>query len=245
MLKIIGNIFGNICFFVVPIIIVILSWFFSVWFFIIFGTNDPEGVDRFVLVRQLQFRDFRQLTPEAVIRFTNRVELEFGLDSLERPKFEFSFLVKRIILRYQNPNPFKSPPPAAQLSRCERNLQLIAKTRYFQWMETTSNADKSDYAKKFERIVAELKYWGKVYYDFLDALGLPRPTIQEELEQMENLINEFKKGEPAEQVDRIENFKREIIKAYMQNEIKNAVENVTNTIDLFFKPTPKKIKNKN
>jgi hypothetical protein len=222
---------------------VLLVWIFSIWVYFIFGTNAPESVDRVVLIRQIQFRDFRQLAPDMVIRFTDRVEFEFGLAAKSKPQFEFSPIVKRIILCYQNPNP-ASPLPAEQLSRCERNLQIIAKARYLQWMTAAKNAVGSERKAVMERIVLELKYWDVVYRDFLTAAGLPQPTIEETLMQMENLINEFKKNESDEQIAQIEKFKQRIIETFTQYEIKKTIEKVTNTLDLFFKPHTKNNTNK-
>ncbi|MDR2644208.1 MAG: hypothetical protein LBC74_15610 [Planctomycetaceae bacterium] len=210
---------------------------------IIFGTNNPELADRVVLIRQIHFRDFCQLTPEMLVRFTERVEFEFGMDASEKLRFEFSPIVKRVILYYQNQNPVQSPVPTEQLSRCERNLQIIAKVRYFQWMAAEANVTGAERGIFLERIVLELKYWDAVYCEFLTAIGLPQPTKQEALMQIEHLINEFKKGESEEQIARIENFKQIIIAAFTQYEIKKTIENVTNKLDLFFKPSAKKQKN--
>ncbi|MDR2761767.1 MAG: hypothetical protein LBB88_04115 [Planctomycetaceae bacterium] len=224
-----------------------MLWIFSIWISIIFGTNNPETIDRVTLIRQIQLRDFRQLSPKMLDRITNRVELEFGIDSKEKPKFEFSPTVKRIILLFQNHDPTKLPPPSEQLSRCERNLQIIAKVRFFQWMEmvesTKTNETRKSKAERdavMEKIIAELKYWDSVYRQFLEAINLPQPTIQEALEQMENLVNEFKRNESPEQIERIENFKCELIARCTQQEIKKAVKEITNAFDIFFKPQPKK-----
>jgi hypothetical protein len=227
---------GNFCFFAVPIFIVLAVCIFSIWVSVIFGTNDPELVDRVVLIRQIQFRDFRQLAPAMLVRFTDRVEFEFGLCAKQRLRFKFSPFERYIILRYQNPNPAQLPMPTEQLSRCERNLQIIAKVRYLQWMTAVKNAAESERDAIMERIVLELKYWDVVYREFLTAVGLPQPTLQEALLQMEHLINEFKKNESIEHVVEIEKFKQQIIRTFTQYEIKKNLENITNTIDLLFKP---------
>ncbi|MDR1291669.1 MAG: hypothetical protein LBK06_10760 [Planctomycetaceae bacterium] len=208
---------------------------------IIFGTNNPESVARDVLIRQIQLRDFQQYTPEMLVRITNRVELEFGVDAGERPKFEFSPVEKWVVLACQSQAPNLPPLPIEQVSQCERNLRIIAKVRYNQWITAEANATTSEREKIMERIVIELKYWDVVYREFLTAAGLPQPTIQETLMQTEYLVNEFKEGESAEQIERIENFKRNIIRTFAQHEIKRTLKDATNTLELFFKPIPKPV----
>ncbi|MDR2346152.1 MAG: hypothetical protein LBE18_08815 [Planctomycetaceae bacterium] len=207
---------------------------------VIFGTNNPETIDRIVLVRQIQLRDFSQFSSEMLERFTNRIESEFGINAHQKPQFDFSPIVKRIILYYQNPNQIHQPKPSEKLLRCERNLQIIAKIRYYQWITELKNTPKSEYNTVMEQIIRELKYWDKMYRDFLTALELPQPTVQEALIQLEHLVNEFKKNESSEQITQIENLKRNIIKKFTQHEINNAVKHITNTLDSFFKPQPKK-----
>jgi hypothetical protein len=233
----------NFCFWFIPISIVFGVCTFSVWVCIIFGTNDPELVSRAVLIRQIQFRDFQQFSPEMLVRMTNRVELEFGLDSEERIRFEFSPIEKRIILSCQNQSLKLPPLPMDRISQCERNLRIIAKARYNQWIKAEANANTKEREKIMKRILLELDYWDGVYREFLTAIGLPQPTIQETLIQTDYLVNEFKEGESTEQIAQIENFKRKIIGAFAQHEIKKTIDKATNTLELFFKPTPQIKKN--
>jgi hypothetical protein len=223
-------------------------WWFVFWVNVVFGVMDPESVDRAVLIRQIQFCDFQKIPREVVVRVVNRVDVEFGLDAKLKPEFKFSAIEKLIIAKYQNQfqKNIIDKKSNTQTSRCECNLQVIAKVRYFQLMQAEADAAmKSEVDRKIvmKRIVMEVKYWDKVYRDFLAAADLPQPTFEEALEQIEKMISDFKQNESADQIRKIELFKQKIFKSLTQHEVNDAIKNITNTINTLFTPA-KKIKQK-
>jgi len=176
----------------------------------IFGSLHPETMDRQRLVRVMQMRDFRRFSPDLVERFTRRAEQEFGRHSPDKPTFELSPLEKRVHAYFlQN----RSSEPSSM----ENNLMLMARVLYFQWMdEYHSAATARDKKRLMDEVIADMRYWQEIYFDYLRFLEQPEPTLAELIQDFERMIDEFKKGASPEEVTKIDSFTRDMKLALTQ-----------------------------
>ncbi|GHT14884.1 hypothetical protein FACS1894170_12250 [Planctomycetales bacterium] len=159
----------------------------------IFGEIKPETVDRQTFVRIMQFRDFRQCSPELVVRILQRAETEFGSQALQKPVFGYSPLEKRVFLYFEKHRGTTTPLLAT-------NLDVMAQKRFFLWIKEYDSATKSEKAVLMKRYVEELHYWQTVYFQYLQALDQPCPNAMQLLEDFQNMIARFKIDQPPETV---------------------------------------------
>ncbi|MDR1270550.1 MAG: hypothetical protein LBK82_13595 [Planctomycetaceae bacterium] len=206
----------------------------------IFGAINPETIDRATLIRAMKFRDFRTLPPETVIALTHRAEREFGRQSGNKPVFQFSETERKIYTYFQNSR-------SEQKSFFETNLLLMARARYFQWMNNYASASPEQRVVLMKEVVDDMKYWESVFMDFLRAAELPIPSIAELIREFEKMIEHFKVGATPEEIARIDDFKQRMNTAFVAHEIQGAAQNfsgnfsatVSNMWDSFLK-IPKK-----
>ena len=167
----------------------------------IFGSIDPETIDRQTLIRVMQIRDFRQFSPELLERMTDRIEQEFGRHSPNRPTFEFPAWEKRLHTRF-----FENR--SEQPSNMENNLTLMARIRYIQWMNDYQSGTLREGVELMREVVEEMRYWQEIYFDYLRFLGQPEPTLAELHEDFQRMIEAFKVGASPEEAEQIDSFAR-------------------------------------
>jgi hypothetical protein len=213
---------GQGCFFAGPFVVLAIG-LAMISMHGLFGSINPETMDRADLIHVMRFRDFRKLPPETVTALTYRVEAEFGRRSPNKPKFEFSETERKIYVYFQNSR-------SEQKSCFETNLLLMARTRYFQWMNDYVSASQEQQAVLMKEVVDDMKYWEKVYMDFLHASGLPIPSMAELIREFENMIEQFKIGATSEEIVRIDNFKQRINTAFIASEIQGKAQNLSGNI---------------
>ncbi len=189
----------------------------------IFGPIEPANVDRATLVRIMQLRDFQKMSTENRAAWTDRAEAEFGRGGVMRPVFAFSPLEKKIYAHFRG-----SDRPAP--SRFERNLQLMARIRYFQWMSEYEQATEPERALLMRRISDDMTYWEWLYYDFLSAAELPRPTWAELIQEFEKMIEGFKVGATPEEQARIDRFKNRMNAAMVAGRIGGAAQKISDNV---------------
>jgi hypothetical protein len=207
----------------------------------IFGSINPETMDRTNLIRVMKFRDFRTLPPETVTALTYRAEKEFGRQSGSKPVFQFSKTERKIYAYFKNSR-------SEQKSFFETNLLIMARIRYFQWMNDYTSAPPERQVLLMKEVIDDMNYWELVFMDFLRAAELPIPSLAELIREFENMIEQFKIGATPEEMTRIDNFKQRMNTAFVAYEIQSAAQNfsgnlsatVSNMFDSFLK-TPKKI----
>jgi hypothetical protein len=172
----------------------------------IFGDIEPETIDRQTLIRVLQLRDFCQFSPDLIERFTFRAEQEFGRHSANKPVFEFSPIVKEVHIYFQTHR-------SSQRSHLENNLNVMAKGRYFQWMQEYQSAPPVRKAALMKDVLEDLYYWQDVYLDYVRSLGLPEPSELELLLDFQRMTEGFKEGASPEEVKMIDSFAKGMIAA--------------------------------
>jgi len=185
----------------------------------ILGQVDPEKLDRQTFVRVMQLRDFRQFSPELTERFTLRAEQEFGRHSPNPPVFELPDWEKRIHIRKQTQR-------SDQPSFMERNMGLMARVRYFQWMYEHDAADRVRKAELMNDVVADMRHWQEVYLDYVRFLGLPEPTLAELAQDFQRMIEDFKVDASPEEVELIDSFAGELNLAFAASEVLNRLPNL-------------------
>ncbi|MDR3199100.1 MAG: hypothetical protein LBU34_14630 [Planctomycetaceae bacterium] len=211
----------------------------------IFGSVNPETIDRANLIRVMKLRDFRTLPPETVKALTFRAETEFGRQSANKPVFQFSKTDKQIYAYFQN-NRFE------RKSLFETNLLLMSRIQYFQWMNGYASALPEQRVLLMKEVVEDMRYWQLVYMDFLRAAELPVPSMAELIREFDDMIEYFKIGATQEEIARIDDFKQRINTAYAASEIQGAVQNfsgnisatMSNMLDSFLKKPKKNEKEK-
>lgn len=194
----------------------------------VFGPFNPDKVDRATLIRAMQLRDFRTFSPDALRRTTDRAESEFGRKSAQKPVFEFSSTEKKVYAYFQEGragNPEKGPS-----SHFETNLLLMARLRYFQWMNDYEAFSDEQRKALMNEIADDMKYWQSVYMDFLRAADLPIPSIQELIREFEQMIDRFKVDATPDEVARIDSFKQKMNQAIVARELGGAVRNLSGTV---------------
>jgi hypothetical protein len=213
---------GKGCFFSGPLAVLTIG-IVMISMHSILGSINPKTIDRATLIRVMKFRDFRKLPPETVTALTLRAETEFGRRSINKPKFEFSETEKIFYVYFQNNR-------SEQKSFFETNLLLMARTRYFQWMNDYASASPEQQAVLMKEVVDDMKYWESVYMDFLRAAELPIPSIAELIREFENMIEQFKIGAAPEEITRIDYFKQRMNTAIVVGEIQEKAQNLSGSI---------------
>jgi len=165
----------------------------------IFGDIDPEKTDRQTLVRVIQLRDFRQFSPDLLDRMTDRAEQEFGRQSPNKPTFDLSFWEKNVHTYFQTHR-------SSQRSYLENNLTLMARVRYFQWMNEYQSLPLTRKAALMNDVVEDMRYWQEIYFDYLRSLEQPEPTPLELYQDFLQMIEDFKAGATPEEVKQIDSF---------------------------------------
>ena len=182
----------------------------------VFGNVNPETMDRTTLVRVMQLRDFRQFSPDLLERLTHRAEQEFGRHSPNKPVFELRPLEKNIQIYFQTHR-------SSRQSYMENNLTLMAKTRYFQWMYENQSAALARKTVLMNDVVADMRYWKEVYFDYLRSLEQPEPTQAELIQDFQRMIEDFKKEAPPEERVLIDSFAQEISQALFAAEVRKRI----------------------
>jgi hypothetical protein len=193
------------------------------------GNIAPENIDRQTLIRVMQIRDFRRFSPDLVERLTCRAKQEFGRHSPNKPTFEFSSLEKKVHVYFQT---HRSSVPSSM----ERNLTLMARTCYFQWMDEYQSATPSRKAVLMSGVVEDMRHWQTIYLDYVRALGQPEPTLAELYKDFQRMIESFKVDASPEEVARIDSFAKEMSRALFVVEAQKSFMN-------FFMPSEQKPKN--
>ena len=182
----------------------------------ILGNIDPEKTDRQTLVRVMQMRDFHQFSPELIERLADRAEQEFGRRSPNKPVFELRPLEKKIHIYFQT-------HLSEQQSYLERNLTLMAKVRYFQWMYEYDSAARDRKAALMNGVVEEMRYWQEVYLDYVRFLGLPEPTLAELYQDFQRMIESFKTDASPDEMILIDSFAKDMSRALFASEVQKLV----------------------
>ena len=184
----------------------------------ILGHVVPEKMDRQVLVRVMQVRDFRQFSPDLINRLTLRAEQEFGRHSPNKPVFELPFFEKRVHAYFQARR-------SSQQSHLERNLTLMAKTRYLEWMYEHQSAAPLRKGELMKEVVADMQYWQEVFLEYIRFLGLPEPTLAELYEDFQQMIEAFKVGASPEEAALIDSFAQSMSRALFATEMQKSIFN--------------------
>jgi len=180
----------------------------------IFGSIEPETIDRQTLVRVIQLRDFRQFSPDLLERITDRAEKEFGRHSPNKPSIEMHPVEKRIHVYFQTNR-------ATRQSYFENNLTQMARVRYFRWMHEHQSATPAQRAALMNEVVEDMRYWQELYFDYLRYLGQPVPTLPELMQDFQRMIEEFKVGASPEEVELIDSFAQTMSRALFFAEVQN------------------------
>ena len=185
----------------------------------ILGNIDPETLDRQTLVRVMQMRDFRLLSPDMIERLAFRAEQEFGRHSPNRPVFELSSWEKRLHVHFQQNR-------STQPSFMEHNMTLMARIRYFQWMYEYDSASRVRKAELMNDVVADMRYWQEIYLDYVRFLGLPEPTLAELAQDFQRMIEAFKVDASPEEIAKIDSFARDMNQALFASEAQRSIMNL-------------------
>jgi len=185
----------------------------------IFGRIDPENLDRQTFVRVMQLRDFRQFSPEWVERFTHQAEQEFGRHSPNPPVFQLSLWEKRIHIHFQQ---HRSEQP----SYLERNMTLMARGRYFQWMHEYDSASRDRKAELMNDVVEEMRHWQEVYLDYVRFLGLPEPTPAELFQDFQRMIEDFRVDASPDEIALIDSFTQDLSRILFASEVQRSIRNL-------------------
>jgi hypothetical protein len=164
---------------------------------------DPEKTDRKTFVRIMQIRDFRRFSPDFIERLTNRAEREFGRHSPNRPTFDLPAWERNIHIYFQTHR-------SSQPSNMENNLTMMIKTRYFQLMYEYQSAASDRKAALMSDVVADMRYWREIYFDYVRSLGQPEPTLAELFQDFQRMIAQFKEGAAPEEIELIDKFAKDV-----------------------------------
>lgn len=185
----------------------------------ILGNIYPETLNRQTLVRVMQLRDFRQFSPDLIERLTLLAEQEFGNHSPNKPVFEIPAWEKNIHIYFQTHR-------SSQRSYLESNLTLMAKVRYFQWMDEYQSATTTRKAALMKEIIEDMRYWQEIYLDYIRFLGLPEPTPAELYQDFQHMIEEFKIGTLPERAAQIDSFAQSMSHALFASEVQKTIFNL-------------------
>ena len=193
----------------------------------ILGNVKPETMGRQTLVRVIQLRDFRRFSLDLVERLTDRAEQEFGRHSQNKPAFALHPLEKRVHVYFQTHR-------SNQQSHLESNLTVMARLRYFEWMAEFHSATLVRQAALMNDVVADVRYWQELYFDYLRYLGQPEPTLAELYEDFQRMIEDFKVDASPEEIVLIDSFSQSMSQALFATEIQRTIWN------MFVPPSPPK-----
>jgi len=185
----------------------------------ILGNVDPEKADRQTLVRVMQLRDFRGFSPDLIKRLTDRGEQEFGRHSPNKPVFGVPFWEKWIHVYFQTHR-------SSRQSTLERNLTLMARARYFQWMVEYQSATLNRKSALMNEVVEDMRYWQGVYLDYVRFLGQPEPTLAELYQDFQRMIEAFKVGASPEEITLIDSFAQSMSRALFAAEVQKSLFNL-------------------
>lgn len=198
----------------------------------VLGPVDPPKMDRATLIRVMQLRDFQKFSNDRIAALADRAEAEFGRHG-NRPVFEFTPLEKRIYAYFREKRPDGN---SAKKSFMEMNLMLMARYRYFQWMDADEQKNEAERIELMRGVAADMKHWESVYMDFLRAAELPIPTMTELIREFDKMIEGFKTDATPKDIVRIDAFKKRMNTAIVAGEVQGAVKNVLGS----FLPSPRK-----
>ena len=178
----------------------------------LFGPIDPENVDRGQLIRLMQFRDFRNFSPQLVAKLSERCDVEFGRRGGKMPEFQFSATEKKMFAYYGGKR--KSAD-----TRFETNLNLLARAKYFDWMDQFDAMLPNERPALMNEIIDDMKWWETLYMNFLRAAELPIPSLTELTQDFIDMTESFKIGVAVAEVERIDRFTEEIIDRFAKEVI--------------------------
>ena len=182
----------------------------------ILGNVKPETMGRQMLVRVIQIRDFRRFSPDLVERLTDRAEQEFGRHSPNQPTFELHPLEKWIHIYFQTHR-------SNRQSHLESNLTVMARSRYFQWMAEYQSVAPIRQAALMNDVVADMRYWQGLYFEYLRYLEQPEPTLVELYEDFQRMIEDFKIGASPEEIVQIDAFAQSMSRALFAAEVQKTI----------------------
>jgi len=205
------RLFGAVFFFGAPVFLLVVA---STVIALrpLFGPIDSENVGREQLVRLMQFRDFRALPPVHIAKLSERCDVEFGRRSGKMPEFRFSASEKKMYAY------FADREGQSRATRFETNLNLLARAKYFDWMNRFDSLAHEEQAALMNEIVDDMKWWGDLYVNFLRAAELPIPSPVELMEDFFDMIESFKIGADAGDAKRIDRFKLKIVAGFSGRE---------------------------
>ena len=195
-------------FFFAPPVLVILIFCVAVGLRPLFGPIDPKNVDRACLVQLMKFRNFRTLPPQVVAELAERSDTEFGRRSGKMPEFQFSTTEKKIYAHFGGGR-------QSNTTRFETNLNLMARVKYFNWMERFESLPRRQQPALLNEIIDDMKWWENLYMSFLQAAELPIPTPIELMQQFDDMIESFKVGADDVDIERIDRFKKRMITGFV------------------------------
>ena len=182
----------------------------------VFGSFDPEKLDRKTLIRVIQLRDFRQFSPDLIERLTDRAEQEFGRHSPNKPVFVFPHWEKKIHIYFQARR-------SNQQSYMETNLTAMARVRYFQWMQEYQSAAPDRKVALMNEVVEDMRYWQTLYLDYMRCLEQPEPTLAELHQDFVRMIESFKVGASPEEIVQVDSFSRDMSRALFVAEVQKTI----------------------
>jgi hypothetical protein len=107
-------------------------------------------------------------------------------------------------------------------------MTLMARTRYFQWMNEYESADAKGKSALMSDVVADMRYWQEVYFDYLRYLGQPEPTLAQLYRDFQRMIEDFKIGASPEEIVRIDSFAQNMNKALFAAEVQKFQKSIFN-----------------
>ena len=182
----------------------------------IFWNVEPETINRQSLVRVIQLRNFDRFSPDFIERLTSRAEQEFGRHAPNRPVFELPQWEKRIHVYFQKNKPTTQ-------SYLEKNLTLMARIRYFQWMIEYQSDSLPQRAMLMGNVIEDVRYWRDVYFEYIRFLGQPEPTLAELQEEFQKMIESFKIDASPEDVELIDSFAQDMTRLMFAAEVQKTV----------------------
>jgi hypothetical protein len=199
-------------FFLSPPVVVLLVAALMISMSGVFGTLNVKTLDPQTLILVLALRDCSQLSPAVLSELAAKVETEFGLSAEQKPVFQFSSFEKKLLAFFQDEN-------YERTSRLKKNIHLLAKTIFLQWMNDYEKATAKEKKALLQKCVQEMNHWQEIYLEFLYAADLPIPPLDRTLAEFNEIADGFKAGEVPEEAKRMENFKRTLFKAIVADKV--------------------------
>ncbi|MCL2743128.1 MAG: hypothetical protein FWE67_04685, partial [Planctomycetaceae bacterium] len=171
----------------------------------------------------LQLRDLRDLSAETIEKIADRSNAEFGRLSPKPPVFSFSSVEKKIYAHFgkqhrKNSEEEKNNPG---VSYFENNLSLMVRSIYFRRMKEFDTAGPEKRKNILTETADDLKYWQEVYFNFVDAAGIPKPSLSELLREYDEMIEGFKDGAAEDEIRQITAFKKNLNLVLIGKEMQN------------------------